>query len=120
VREVSFSSAEGQQFLQELVAEFSKTVVIDGKQIAINCDLAVFGETNGANMTDRIVESLSINVSPATIIFPPIEVARILINATLAASDRTLTGSFFEAKVTALQATSALDVYNNALRGRGE
>jgi hypothetical protein len=40
-----------------------------------------------------------------------------LINATMAASDRTLTGSFFEAKVTALQAAMAMREYNNALRG---
>ena len=120
VREVSFSSTEGRQFLKELVGQFPKTVVVEGRQIAINCDPAVFGETNNANAADRIAGSLSVNISPATIIFPPIELARILVNVAVAASDKTLHGSFFEAKVTGMQAAMAMGQYNEQLRTGGK
>jgi hypothetical protein len=113
--DLSPSTSQGKQFLEELVREFGEKVIIAGREVAVNTDpktfLAQLGETNGAGFDEKVARSLP-SITLDAVALPQLWLARWLINIAIAAGDETLRGSFFEAKVSGYQAG---EVYGNYL-----
>jgi len=113
--DLSPSTPQGKEFLGELVKDFGQKVIIAGREVVVNTDpktfLAQLGETNGAGFDEKVARSLP-SITLDAVALPQLWLARWLINIAIAATDDTLRGSFFEARVSGYQAG---EVYGNYL-----
>ena len=114
--DISPNTENGKMFLTDLRKIFPNDYYVKGKLVSTEADEeelgALIGLSNNSSYMRRGVEKGGLpNISVVSVACPPCELLRMLIVWTLAAFDNSLSGNFFEAKVSGYQSAQALAPY---------
>ena len=114
--DISPNTENGKMFLTDLRKIFPNDYYVKGKLVSTEAGEeelgALIGLSNNSSYMRRGVEKGGLpNISVVSVACPPCELLRMLIVWTLAAFDNSLSGNFFEAKVSGYQSAQALAPY---------